>query len=272
MPLKQFLFLFCLAFCSIPAFSQNIIYNSNPNDKNEAKKQRINQMMKMEEEGDLIFNHYGVFGIKLATNGYGFFYEHGKFVTNRKSKTLTFEFNEIKDPKDHKVAVSPSYDGYSYNYVAVGRMNNFYELKASMGQQFLLGGKGNKNGVAVTYFYSGGLSLGMLKQYVMNVSKDPIVGNQIEFQSTYPTIFDSAYYVDNSLGLGGGWNHLQFSPGLNAKLGMRFDYGRFNQNITAFETGVTAEYYFSQMALMSYVPPKHLFFNAYIAIMFGKRK
>ncbi len=41
-------------------------------------------MMKMEEEGDLIFNHYGVFGFKLATNGYGIFYERGKFLTNQK--------------------------------------------------------------------------------------------------------------------------------------------------------------------------------------------
>jgi len=268
MPLKNILFLFCLALFTLPVLAQQ----TYSNDKNAAKKQRINQMMKMEEEGDLIFDHYGLFGFKLSTNGYGLFYERGKFITNQKSRTLTFEFNEIKDPKDHKVAVSPSYDGYSYNYVAIGRLNNFYEFKASYGQQILLGGKGNKNGVAVTYLYSGGISVGMLKQYVMNVSRDPINGSQFEFKSTYPTIFDSAYYVDNSLGLGGGWNHLQFSPGLNLKLAMRFDYGRFNQNITAFETGVTAEYYFTEMPLMAYVPPKHLFFNAYISIMFGKRK
>ena len=124
-------------------------------------------MMKMEEEGDLIFNHYGVFGFKLATNGYGIFYERGKFLTTKKTRTLTFELNEVKDPKDHKEPVSG--DGYTYNYVSVGRLNNMYEFKASIGQQFLLGGKGNKNGVAVTYLYSGGLSLAMLKQYVMDL-------------------------------------------------------------------------------------------------------
>ena len=271
MTVKNILFLFFLTLISLHVLAQQSGAPVYSTDKNAAKKQRINQMMKMEEEGDLIYNHYGLFGFKLATNGYGIFYERGKFITYRKSRTLTFELNEIKDPKDHKVAVSSSYDGYSYNYVAVGRMNNFYEFKASIGQQILLGGKGNKNGVAVTYLYSGGISVGMLKQYVMNVSKTP-VPNNAEFPSTYPTIFDSAYFVDNSQGLGGGWNHLQFTPGLNLKLAMRFDYGRFNQNITAFETGVTAEYYFSEMPQMAYVPPKHLFFNAYIAIMFGKRK
>jgi len=226
-------------------------------------------MMKMEEEGDLIFNKYGVFGFKLATNGYGIFYEKGKFLTNKKVRTLTFELNEIKDPKDHKVAVAG--DGYSYNYVSIGRLNNFYELKASYGQQYLLGSKGNRNGVAVTYLWSGGLSLGMLKQYVLTVYPYP-PPSLYTIQSTYPTIFDSAYYVNDALGLSGGWNHLQFTPGLNAKLAMRFDYGKYNTNIAAFETGVTAEYYFSEMPLLAYVPPKKLFFNAYISIMFGKRK
>lgn len=270
MPLKNLLFFSCfvvLSFHTLAQQSGTPDYN-NSNSKNAAKQQHLNQMMKMDEEGDIIFNHYGVFGVKLATNGYGLFYERGKFITNKKSRTLTFEWNEIKDPKDHKEAVSS--DGYTYNYVSVGRLNNFYELKASYGQQFLLGGKGNKNGVAITYLYSGGLSLGMLKQYVMDLQTTS--ANQNVYTSTYPTIFDSAYVVYDTKGLGGGWNHLRFSPGLNAKLAMRFDYGRFNQNITAFETGVTAEYYLQEMPLMAYVPPKHLFFNAYISIMFGKRK
>jgi hypothetical protein len=267
MPVKNALFLLVLALISLPVLAQQTGTPAYSNNKNTAKQQRMNQMMKMEEEGDLIYDHYGLFGFKMSTDGYGFFYEKGKFITNKKSRFLEFEFNEIKSPKDHKVAVSS--DGYTYNYVAVGRLNNFYELKASLGQQILLGGKGNKNGVAVTYLYSGGLSLGMLKQYQLDVYNAQSINT---FKSSYPTIFDSAYAVYDAVGLGGGWNHLFFSPGLNAKLAMRFDYGRFNQSITAFETGVTAEYYFSKMPQMAYVTPKQLFFNAYIAIMFGKRK
>ncbi len=268
MPAKNVLFLLAFALISLPVLAQQSGTPVYSNNTNSAKQQRLNQMMKMDEEGDLIFNHYGLFGFKMATNGYGIFYERGKFLTNHKSRFLEFELNEIKDPKDHKVAVSG--DGYTYNYVAVGRLNNFYEFKASYGQQILIGGKGNKNGVAVTYLYSGGISVGMLKQYVLDAYSAQSA--PATFKSTYPTIFDSSYAVYDALGLSGGWNHLAFSPGLNAKLAMRFDYGRFNQTIGAFETGVTAEYYLNQMPLMAYVPPKHLFFNAYIAIMFGKRK
>jgi hypothetical protein len=271
MPVKNILFIFCLTLITTPVLAQVIVSTGSGNYQNSAKNQHINQLMKMEEEGNLIYNSYWALGFKMSTNGYGLFYDHGKFITNKKTRTLTIELNELKDPHDHKVQIPTTSDGYSYNYIAVGRMNNFYELKASYGQQILLGGKGNKNGVSVTYIYSGGVSLGMLKQYVLNVSKFP-PPNAYLFQSSYPTIFDSAYFVNDALGLSGGWNHLHFSPGLNARLAMRFDYARYNANVTAFETGVTAEYYLSEMPQMAYVTPKHLFFNAYISIMFGRRK
>ena len=59
MPLKNVLFLFCLALITLPVLAQQSTTPVYSNDKNSAKKQRMNQMMKMEEEGDLIFDHYG---------------------------------------------------------------------------------------------------------------------------------------------------------------------------------------------------------------------
>ncbi len=49
-----------------------------------------------------------------------FFMKEENLSTIKKTRTLTFELNEIKDPKDHKEAVSG--DGYSYNYVSVGQI------------------------------------------------------------------------------------------------------------------------------------------------------
>ena len=36
-------------------------------NKKNAKKERMNNLMRMEEEGDLIFNKHNIFGIRLAT-------------------------------------------------------------------------------------------------------------------------------------------------------------------------------------------------------------
>jgi len=240
---------------------------SNPRVKKAAKRDRINNLMKMEEEGDIIFNKHNVFGVRLATDGYGIFFEKGKYKTNTRTLLYQFELNEKKDGKDHKVAAA-GYNGYDFNSVVVGKLNNFYQFKVSIGQQHLIGGKGNKNGVAVTGLYSGGLSLGILKPYYIDVQDQ--YGNQ--FQAKYPQVVDSGYLPLGAAGVTVGWNEVQFKPGLNAKTAVRFDYGRFNENITAIEVGLTGEYYFSKIPMMYMVPERNFFFNAYLSIMFGKRK
>jgi hypothetical protein len=267
MALKNWLFLVCFSLPTLSLFAQQTPeYNT---DRHSAKKERINRLMRMEEEGDLIFDHHSIFGLRIATDGYGIFYERGKFQSVHKTRLLQFELNEKKDPKDHKVAVG-GFNGYTLNSIAVGRLNNFYQFKAAMGEQYLIGGKGNKNGVAVTALYSGGFSIGMLKPYILHVFKSQ--GDGSLFESQYPEILDSGYLVNDAAGFGSGWNKLSVKPGLNAKLAIRFDYGRFNQSVTAIEAGATAEYYFSQIPLMALVKQKHLIFNAYVSIMFGRRK
>lgn len=261
-------FLFVLAWIiAVTAMAQN-----NPsyprNDKKAAKRERINNLLKMEEEGDLIFNKHWLLGFRLATDGYGIFFEKGKFKTNSKTLLFQFELNEKKNPKDHKVAAEGN-NGYNFNSVVSGKLNNFYAFKAAVGQQYLVGGKGNKNGVAVTALYSGGVSVGLLKPYYIDVH-DPATGT--DFRSKYPTAYDSGYQVQGASGFFVGWGEVKVKPGLNAKLAMRFDYGRFNQSIGAIEVGATGEYYFGKIPMMAYVPEKHFFFNAYVSIMFGKRK
>jgi hypothetical protein len=266
-------YFFLLAFAWI--ISSNLYAQNNPSDypssqgnKKADKKERINNMLRMEEEGDLIFNKQGVFGIKLATDGYGIFYEKAKFKTNTRALLFQFELNEKKSPKDHKVAAA-GYNGYNFNSVVVGKLNNFYEFKLALGQQHLIGGKGNKNGVAVTVNYSGGFSLAILKPYFVQVED---LNSGLDFRSRYPTIIDSGYIELGASGFTVGWDQVSVKPGINAKTGLRFDYGRFNQTVTAIEVGITGEYYFSKIPMLYLVPQQNFFFNAYLTIMFGKRK
>jgi hypothetical protein len=73
-------------------------------------------------------------------------------------------------------------------------------------------------------------------------------------------------------GLGKGWNHLKLTPGLYVKPGLRFDYGRYNDLLTAIEVGVTAEFYSKKIPQMISNKERQFFFSAYFALMFGKRK
>ena len=254
----------------ITLFAQDSTGVSQPGrGRKNAKRQRIDNLIRMEEEGDLIFNKHNIFGIRLATDGYGINFEKGKFKTTTRTMLYQFELNEKKSVKEHKV--SSGQDQFNYSSLVPYKLNNFYIFKLAVGQQHLIGGKGNKNGVAVTALYTGGISLGLLKPYYVDVQNTQ---TQETSRKTYLDLQKdtNVYVVTGASGFTVGWGHLKLKPGLNAKGAMRFDYGRLNQTVTAIEVGLTGEYYFSKIPQLLLVPQKTFFFNAYVQIMFGSRK
>ncbi|MEO7531358.1 MAG: hypothetical protein ABIS69_08105, partial [Sediminibacterium sp.] len=237
------------------------------------RREKINQLIKQEEEGALIYQKQGAFGFKFNTDAWSMFYEHGKYKTITKTNLWWLEFGERKHPKEEKVPTLSASSGFliisSYIY---GKRNNFYYLKAGLGQQKLIGGKGNKNGVAVSAIYGGGLSAGLLKPYYIEI-QNPSTNKKEEIK--YDN--NDKLFLDPSIILGRGsltkgLNEIQFVPGAHARAALRFDYGRYNEVLSAIEVGVNAEYYSKSMPILLLNKDKKFFFNAYIALVFGKRK
>lgn len=243
-----------------------------------SKKAKENSKARLHEEDEIIFNKHNAFGIKLATDGYGISFEKGKYKTPRRTTLLQFEFNEKKHPKEEKQSIGVDAFG-QLNQAIYGKLNNFYQFKVGMGQQYLIGGKGNKNGVAVTAIGAGGVSLGLMKPYYLDVANQQTrltesIPAKDYYNSIYDTTTSSPYYWP-PLGSSGpfkGWGKMKVSPGLHAKAALRFDYAKFNPTIAAIEAGVNAEYYFTNIEQMLDVKQKKFFFNAYLTILFGRRK
>jgi hypothetical protein len=234
-------------------------------DRQAAKRERINNLLKQEEEGEIIFSKQSAFGIKLNTDGYGLSYEIGRFKSARVANIFQIEINEKKHKKEKRTSLL---NGFNFNSVIYGKLNNFYQVKLNAGQQRIIGGKGNKNGVAVMAVYTGGLAVGLQKPYFVDV----IDNAQQRYRKTYPTIIDSGYIEQGASGFTVGWDKVQPKFGLSAKGALRFDYGRFNETVSAIEVGLNAEYYFGKVAQMTYNPEKSFFFNAYISLLLGRRK
>ncbi|HVU96207.1 MAG TPA: hypothetical protein VHE34_13345 [Puia sp.] len=247
--------------------STNMVSRRN---RQNSKRDRMNNLLRMEEEGDLIFNKHNIFGIRLASDGYGINFEKGKFKSPRRTLLFQFELNEKKDPKEHHISATS--DGINFSSVVPYKLNNLYEFKMAIGEERLLGGKGNRNGVAVTYLYSFGGTLGMLKPYYLDV-QNQVTG--ASFRKTYDQMVADTASGDVITGASGftvGWGNLTIKPAVNARQAMRFDYGRLNQSVAAIEVGLTEEFYFSKIPLVYLVNQRRFFFNAYVAILFGNRK
>ncbi len=253
--------------------AQKVTKTASRKAKAAERKEKVNQLIKQEEEGALIFQKQKVFGIKPATDGFSFFYEKGVYKTLTKTNLWWIELGEKKERNQEKQSVPLSngsivFLGNSYVY---GKQNNFYQLKLGFGQQRLIGGKGNKNGVAVSAIYGGGISVGMMKPYYIQVQSGATQTKDIKYED------DKIAFLDPSVILGGagftkGAGEIKVNPGIATRGALRFDYGRYNDAISAIEVGLNAEYYFTKVPIMVGSTERNFFLNAYVAIILGKRK
>lgn len=254
----------------VGSFAQGTTQKSKQ-EKKEEKRQRINAMVKQEEEGNLSYVKQNGFGIQLRTNGYGIFYEIGRRISQRYTNTYSIELTEIKNPKEEKVGGAENFFGNPFVY---GKVNNFYQAKLGFGKQYIFGQKGNKNGVAVIGLAQGGVSVGLAKPYYINIESS--TGRKT---IKYDSPDSSAYLGSTSPGVNAtgagftkGWNEVKVKPGLYAKTGLRFDFGRYNESVQAIELGMSLEYYFQEVQLLALNPAKKLFFQGHLAFIFGRRK
>ncbi len=266
--MKKLVILVVLFAASISIFSQDD-KQTRKEARKEAKKKKINDLIRQDEEGVLVYSKQSIFGVQLRTNGYGIFYEKGKMKSQRNTMLYSLEFNEIKHPKEDKLPNGTG--GFSFgNPFVYGKINNFYQLQLGFGMQRILGQKGNKNGVAVSAVYKGGLSLGLLRPYYIDVDVNG-ESRVIKYSPENDSLFKYGF-INGGGGLGKGWNEIKIKPGAFAKTGLRFDFGRFNEVVSGIEVGVSAEFYSSKIPIMLLQKEKQFYYQGHIAIMFGHRR
>ena len=240
--------------------------------KNE-RREKINQLIKQEEEGALIYQKQISQGIHFNTDGWSIFYEKGKYKTITTTNLWWIEVGEHRHPKEERTPTASSVQGFIIlsNYV-YGKQNNLYDVKLGFGQQKLIGGKGNKNGVAVSAIYGGGITAGLLKPYYLQI-QNPSTQRQedIKYDNNDQLFLDPTIILGKG-SFSKGFSEMQFVPGGHVKGALRFDYGRYNEVVSALEVGLKATYFSKKMPVMLLNDEKSLFFNAYISVIFGKRK
>ncbi len=262
-----------ICFCLAVGIMTTASAQKTKKDRKEERRQRINALIKQEEEGVIAYRKHNLWGFKLTNDGWGAFYEHGRAQSIRKALLFQLDFAERKHAKEYKQS-NPFIPSSPYVF---GKANYFYPLKLGVQQQLLLGNKSNKNGVAVTGNFGGGVSLGLLRPYYIEIT-DTTTGNRraIKYDSpdssTFVSSYMNQYLLASGSGFGKGWGEIKVRPGLYTKAALRFDYGRYNEVVSAIEVGLSAEYYFSKIPQLVYTKQQQLFVNMYFAMQFGRRR
>ena len=259
--------LFLMALTAIMILPASAQEEKRPSKK-EQRRQRINAIAKQEEEGVIKYKKHTAFGVKLTTDGFGGFFEIGRAQSVNRGLLFQLDIAERKHPKENKQSV------YANTAPEIfGKINFFYPVRLGVQKQFLLGNKGNKNGVSITGNVGGGFIAGLLRPYMIQVQKSSGKLEYIQYNSPDST----DYFVQPATHVGGpnlgtGWKYMTVTPGFYVKPALRFDYGKYNEMVSAIEVGLSGEFYTKKIPQMIYVKQKQFFFSAYVSIMFGRRK
>jgi hypothetical protein len=192
--------------------------------------------------------------ISLTTNGYAAGYRFAKYKTYLKKNTFDIELAYIKHPKEVKISSSPYSYATSRRYVN-GKTNLFVNLRPSMGRQREIYSKEDRGSIAIKYYYGGGPSLGITKPiyYTFNIiapvgGVNYIVDTRIEKYEfvQHPATTEIA----GRASFWKGFDELAVYPGLHARFGLTFEFGKYNHLINALDVSGTVDAFAKKIPIM----------------------
>lgn len=214
-------------------------------------------------------------GLRLNTDGWGLYAHRGVSKSDKKETELFYnvrywelELDEKKNPKEIKRNSDLSnFNDTKPRAFIYGKKNNFYTLKLGYGFRRMIAGKPDPGTVSIHWFYSGGLSLGMLKPYYINLYD----GRSITYTDSTKDEFLNRGDIIGASGFSKGIGEIKFVPGAHVKTGLHFDFAASKKTVLAIEFGFDAEVYSKAVPIMADQKDVPFFANVFGAIQFGKR-
>ncbi|NBC83886.1 MAG: hypothetical protein GVY19_10975 [Bacteroidetes bacterium] len=209
----------------------------------------------IDDQETILFKDESTVAIHLNSNGFGANYRYARRQNAFKSTVYDIDFIKIKHPKEKKVT-----NIFFQNFV-YGQMNALFGLRTGLGLQEEIFSKRDKGSISIRYFYTGGLSMGLIKPvyYIIN---DSLVRYDI---NTHLDILQ----VENKASFFKGIDQLKFVPGIHAKFGFCFEFGSDNTVINALEGGIGIDVFARPIEIMA-THKSVAYFSFILSYRFGK--
>jgi len=206
-------------------------------------------------------NNERSFGIDFISNGLGVNYKIGKRIDGRRKTIYQLDFSWFKHPKEIKIK---TYD--SGNRFVYGKMNFPSNFRLTLGRQKVLYERKDRNGVKISYFYTGGISLALLKPVYYKIFSGDILTEQrfdITEIHTYSQIHSRSSFFK-------GFNEISLVPGASIKLGFDFDFATSDDRVHALEAGACLDVYYKELEIMATENNNTVLFTLFVTYRFGK--
>lgn len=220
---------------------------------------------------DYQYKHEASAGLRIQTNGFTIFGEYGWIKDIYRTRLLQLEYSYYIDYRQKKQHAQSS-GGRDYVF---GLQNRFHVIRLAYGFKRTIADKAARNGVRLSGVFFGGISLGLLKPYYLNLLQEtdgaaPQVKPERYSAANESRFLDRDTIVD-AAPIRYGLNQIQPVPGLHVKAALDFDWGTKDEFVKALEAGIMLDFYYKRLPIM--VNNSNRFYQAafYISFQFGKR-
>lgn len=220
---------------------------------------------------DFQYKHEASGGVRIQTNGFTVFGEYGWIKDIKRTRLLQLEYSYFIDYRQKKQN-SPLQGGRDYVF---GLQNRFHTIRLAYGFKRVLADKAARNGVCVSATFFGGVSLGLLKPYYLNLLQPSDGGSPAVKAERYSAANESRFLDRDSIleaaPIRYGLNQMQPVAGAHIKAAIDFDWGSKDAFVKALEAGVMLDVYYKRLPIL--INNTNRFYQAsfFISFQFGKR-
>lgn len=280
------MFLLCFGICSAFVSEGQNVWNNSATQTIGKKSTSISKRIKDYKEHlqqwglDPNYNHEVLVGGKVNTDGWS----GSAYYLKRKGKLSNslwqLQFSEIKHEKQIKQqGTNTAFPqlGNAGPYI-FGKINNLYTLQLSYGREKLLLPDVLEGNISISFRYSGGLSLAMLKPYYLKLiyvdytqPGDPATLKEERYTSSTSDHFLNSGDVLTASKWSKGLNEIQYVPGLFAEGCFAITPSKSKSFIQVITLGANVAYYSKQLPIMADQKAYSYQASLFAGLAFGKR-
>lgn len=224
----------------------------------------------LEDQPQIFYRNERTIAGTLFSNGYGADIRFAKRKDAFSSFTYGGGIGIIQHPKEYK-SQSPYTRDWGRSYV-FGKMNEVMTIRGGIGIQKEIFSKFDRGGISVRYFYSGGLTLVLLKPvYYLKITGFKENGRIIYESSQFdPDYMQSIYDIYDRESFFVGVSKTKFRPGMYIRAGLSFEFSADELDINSLDAGVQLEGFMTKLPIMASTDNQQLLLSLFISYRFGK--
>jgi hypothetical protein len=227
---------------------------------------------KLTDPQDYRYKKQAAGGLRIQTNGLSIYGEYGWIKDIYRTRLIQLEYTYYIDYRQKKQK-SQTEGGRDYLY---GFQNRLHMIHLSYGLERVIADKARRNGVRLSFVFFGGLSLGLLKPYYLELNQP---GDTNSLPTHKPERYSSGNedrFLNKSQIFGAapiryGLSQIQPVPGLHTKSALNFDWGSKDEFVKALEAGVMLDVFYKRLPIMVNNHNRFYQIALYLSFHFGKR-